>query len=306
MKTLEALLQKPDEEFSLTEAALAIAKNPDLNNDFDIQEYMAKINQMADELKQRIGGKREPEEVISEINNYLFQEEDFYNKGNFFLNKVLDDKKGSSEGLSSLYLALAEQLDLPIYGVILPSRNIGSHMIVRWDDGKFKRNIETTYKGEAYTDLDYIIDFNISKESIEKGVYLRNLSKKEVVGNILNERGLAYAKEGDLEKAIQDYNTALELNPNFAKTYYNRGNAFAAKEDLEKAIQDYNKALELNPNLAGAYYNLGFFHADKGDYNKAIQYFQKVLDINPGYEESYNNRGSAHFMIFTLKKKMRL
>jgi len=61
----------------------------------------------------------------------------------------------------------------------------------------------------------------------------------------------------DYKGALQDYNKAIELNPNYALAYYNRGVAKDKLKDYRRALQDYNKAIELNPNYALAYYNRG-------------------------------------------------
>ena len=41
------------------------------------------------------------------------------------------------------------------------------------------------------------------------------------------------------------------------KLYSNRGAVYRNKEVFDRAIKDYNKAIELNPELAEAYYNRG-------------------------------------------------
>lgn len=231
MKSLDDLLQKPDEEIDLGEILLQLSKVPKINKDFDVKKYLVKLDSMAVELKPRIAGKN-PEETICEINKYLFEEQGFkYKKGEnkFFLNKVLDEKKGNCVGLSYLYLSLAERLGLPIYGCSTPE-----HFFVRWDDGKFIRNIETTARGEKTYTLSYMLSDNISEESIDKGVYLRKLSKKEVVGDVLSNRGVVFASKGELDKAILDYSKAIELNLNDARTYYNRGLAYAEKKIMIK------------------------------------------------------------------------
>ena len=52
------------------------------------------------------------------------------------------------------------------------------------------------------------------------------------------------------ERAIENYNKAIELDPNDADAYNNRGLAYYYLEEYERAIEDYNKAIELNPNYA--------------------------------------------------------
>ena len=48
--------------------------------------------------------------------------------------------------------------------------------------------------------------------------------------------------------AIEDYNKAIELNPNNELAYHNRANAEYNIGLYDEAIKDYNKVMELNPN----------------------------------------------------------
>ena len=56
------------------------------------------------------------------------------------------------------------------------------------------------------------------------------------------------------------------------------GNVYSAEGTFESAINDYDKAIELNPNYAEAYNNLGLAFQDKGDLESAIGNFQKALE----------------------------
>jgi tetratricopeptide (TPR) repeat protein len=56
-----------------------------------------------------------------------------------------------------------------------------------------------------------------------------------------------------LEKAIKDYNAAMELDSKDGTLYFNRGNTYAKKKDYDRAIADYNKAMELMSNYTAAY-----------------------------------------------------
>ena len=107
-------------------------------------------------------------------------------------------------------------------------------------------------------------------------------------------RGIAYGAKGDYARVIHDYDKAIALNPDLAEAYNNRGNAYRAKGDYGRAIQDYGKAIALNPDDAEAYYNRGNAYRAKGDYGRAIQDYGKAIALNPDYAEAYNNRGSAY------------
>ena len=62
---------------------------------------------------------------------------------------------------------------------------------------------------------------------------------------ILNNRGNAYRKKGQLDRAIQDYGQAIRLKPDFTAALYNRGFAYEQLGDKGKALRDYKKAYAL-------------------------------------------------------------
>ena len=78
-------------------------------------------------------------------------------------------------------------------------------------------------------------------------VIAMNISAIRIAPAIMN-RGSAYSAKGDLDRALQDYNQAIELDPGNAGAYVNRGRALAGRGQFESAIEDYAKAISLNPN----------------------------------------------------------
>ena len=72
-----------------------------------------------------------------------------------------------------------------------------------------------------------------------------------------NNRGVAYGGKGDYDRAIADFDKAIQLKPDYADAYDNRGVAYGSKGDYDRAIADYDKAIQLKPDYADAYYNRG-------------------------------------------------
>ena len=121
-------------------------------------------------------------------------------------------------------------------------------------------------------------------------------------------KGVSYQEKGQRDKAIAEYNKAIEINPRHAQPYANRGYAYAAIGKYDQAITDYNKALEINPIYAKAYANRGYAYRSKGEYEKAMGDFRKAegfgYQVNPGFfmtlREALRNIRKTDFPLETL------
>ncbi|MDB9389616.1 tetratricopeptide repeat-containing serine protease family protein, partial [Microcystis aeruginosa] len=101
-------------------------------------------------------------------------------------------------------------------------------------------------------------------------------------------RGNLYGDQQKYKLALDDYNKAIELNPNNANAYLNRGNLYYNQQKYELALSDYSKAIDINPNYANAYYNRGNLYYNQQKYELALSDYSKAIDINPNYAGAYN------------------
>ena len=62
--------------------------------------------------------------------------------------------------------------------------------------------------------------------------------------------GCSYLEKGQWDKAIAEYNEAIELYPKYVEAYFYRGYAYDEKGLYEQAISDFTKAIEINPRFA--------------------------------------------------------
>ena len=101
-----------------------------------------------------------------------------------------------------------------------------------------------------------------------------------------------------LEKVIQYYQRALELNPVYsADVCNNLGVAYAKTGRFEEAIQQYNRAIDINPKRDKFYGNLGHALYEHGRPEEAMQVYHSAIDINPEHAE--HHRGYSHASLLT-------
>ena len=78
-----------------------------------------------------------------------------------------------------------------------------------------------------------------------------------------------------------------------SENYFQRANFRVALGKYEKAIADYDRAVDLKPDLAGVYSNRGLAKGSLGHYEEAIADLDRALDLNPQDAHAYSNRGLA-------------
>jgi tetratricopeptide (TPR) repeat protein len=105
--------------------------------------------------------------------------------------------------------------------------------------------------------------------------------------------GIALQNKGDPEAAINSYKQAIKIKPDYAKAYSNMGNALKDKGDLEVAIDSYEQAIKIKPDYAEVYYNMGNALKEKGDPEAAIDSYKQAIKIKPDYVEAYYNMGNS-------------
>jgi len=96
--------------------------------------------------------------------------------------------------------------------------------------------------------------------------------------------GIALASEGKIDEAIQHFEQALDLKPDFAKAHYNLGIALAGTGKLPEAIQHYEQALRLKADYAEAFNNLAWLLATRepaqgGDPLRAVALAQRACEL---------------------------
>jgi|ERR1700730_868053 len=109
-------------------------------------------------------------------------------------------------------------------------------------------------------------------------------------------RGLAKVKKSELGAAIEDFNEAIRLDPNYIAALINRGVAYGLMGQIDRAIEDYTRAIKLDPNSIQAYFDRGFAYSNAGDYRSAVEDYSQVILLDPKNFGAFNNRCNVQNM----------
>ncbi len=95
-------------------------------------------------------------------------------------------------------------------------------------------------------------------------------------------RGIIYAANGQLDRAMKDHNKAALLAPGMGKIYVNRGNVYHQTHEYVTALADYGRALELaNVPLDIVHYNRSLTLIRLKRWDDALAALETALAINP-------------------------
>jgi len=107
--------------------------------------------------------------------------------------------------------------------------------------------------------------------------------------------GSVLADKGQIDEAIDHYQKALEIQPDYVGAQNNLGTVLFQNKRLDEAIVIFQKVLKAQPGLAEANNNLGAAFFQKGQINEAIAYYRKAVAIQPLNAEFQSNLGYALF-----------
>lgn len=94
--------------------------------------------------------------------------------------------------------------------------------------------------------------------------------------------------------ALDEFNTAIKVNPQFATAYNNAGKVLQLQGKLDEAESSYYKAIKIEPKFADAIENLGTILYEKDQIDAAIDRFQEAIYINQKNSSAYYNLGKAY------------
>jgi regulator of sirC expression with transglutaminase-like and TPR domain len=251
---LEDLLERPDPEVGLAEAALLIAAQE--YEGLDVRAYQVRLDEMGRALRARLDDEPRPERAVMALNHYLFQElgfkgntEQYYDARNSYLNEVLDRRTGIPITLSLVYIEVGRRAGLEVEGVGLPG-----HFVVRVQTPARGMLVDPFHGGTLLSEkdcqerLDRIFGGKVQLEP----KMLRPCGHKDMVERVLRNLKAIHLRDEDRLRALRVVDLLVALQPASAEDLRDRGMLYAALDCYGIAARDLESYLALAPRAKDA------------------------------------------------------
>lgn len=199
-----AEVARPEAEMNLARAALLVAQEeyPQL----PVELYLARLDQMAEEVKDRLADESAPMVVLEELTEMLFvrrrfkgNREAYYDPRNSFLNDVLDRGRGIPLTLGMILMEVGWRLGLPLEGVNFPS-----HFLVRYRGDALSLLLDPFDRGsvrfedQAQELLDQLYGGMVRVQDS----FLKTATKRDMLIRLLTNLKGVYINLGDRGRAL--------------------------------------------------------------------------------------------------------
>ena len=91
---------------------------------------------------------------------------------------------------------------------------------------------------------------------------------------VLSNLGICYKNLGDLKLSMQYHKTTVDINPTYAKGYFNMGIVYMERQEWLSAIGNFTTAIEYQNKYSEAYINISncLYQLKKGGFKSEVQH----------------------------------
>ncbi|KAJ1672838.1 TOM (translocase of outer membrane) complex component, partial [Spiromyces aspiralis] len=186
-----------------------------------------------------------------------------------------------------------------ITGYLNSFRSNGEAAVVSKEDETALSEGETSYNKalELIDSKEYAQAIELLEKAIEQGMSQRYASA-------LSLRGSFNFLKGDLKRAQEDLEKALEHDPANPRTYLRLANLYTEKKDIDKVNELITKAKELDESDPEAYFQSGQMLFLKQEFDKALVEYQRAVDLDSEFVYPHIQLGVAQFKIGQVDEAM--
>lgn len=261
----------------------------------DINPFNTLLDSVCVQLKKEFPEKVNTPQIVDHIIDLIYNkweitfDPDQSDLKNLLPHIVILQKRGSCLGVSLIFLLLAEKLDTPLFGVLLPG-----HFFIRYDDGRTIRNIEPNRVGYNHP-LEYYRERYVIGDS--SWYTMKNLSQKEVTAVLFYTVANIYRSSMKGEAAKRYYRKCVAVLDDFAEAWGNLAIVYVSTGQADSAHLCFNRAYEIQPKLDMLLQNIGAFELGRNNYEKALHSYREGLIYYPDNRELLYGMALCHYSL---------
>jgi regulator of sirC expression with transglutaminase-like and TPR domain len=242
------------EPIDLARASLAVAREE--YPEMDEGHYLRLLDQLAEGAHRGLPSGATIERRVGRLNTYLFHEQnyvgnqdDYYDPRNSFLNEVLDRRTGIPLSLCILYMEVGRRCGLQVDGIGFPGHFLCK---VQLDGGELV--VDPFHRGQ-------LLGLEEIKKRLASAVgdqyrfdprVLRAAKPREILVRMLQNLRSVYAEKNDMPRALSAVDRLLLLAPENIRGLRERAQLYESLGGALPAAADLEKVLKLEPNVSDA------------------------------------------------------
>jgi tetratricopeptide (TPR) repeat protein len=106
--------------------------------------------------------------------------------------------------------------------------------------------------------------------------------------------GFLHATRGNYDEASRAFEHALTITPQDENIWFDLGFVYQQQKQYEDALRSFSRATELSPTLDRAWFGMGMIHVARGEYQQAIPAFRKAAELQPFSPHAFYELAKAH------------
>jgi tetratricopeptide (TPR) repeat protein len=107
-----------------------------------------------------------------------------------------------------------------------------------------------------------------------------------------SNKGIALTELNLLDEALQNYTLAITIKPDYANAHYSKANILRKLKRPKEALESYKKAIKLEPDNAEYFFKQGVVLDELKQFDAAIKSYKKAIKIGKNYPDAYYNIGN--------------
>jgi len=165
--------------------------------------------------------------------------------------------------------------------------------------------IETSNNCNVAKKIEKETEENLKKGKLDKEASEHLYKSIDYLGNRKFEREVldhGHVDNGDIDKQIEEFNKAIEIDPDYANTYKYRAKCFVKKCMAEEALSYLTKGIELDPDNHTLYEERALIYTRVKHLKAALSDYDKAIELKSPRAFNYYNRGCIYGMFMKYEK----